>query len=292
MTASPATPTLPRLARPLGGARFLGKHTAMLVGGGIVACVILLAVFGPLLYSQDPNHMDFGNSLSGPSPQHPLGTDGNGRDLLARLLHGGRLSLVGPLAAITIATVVGIGLGLLAAWYGGLLDSLLQRLLDTIFAIPGILLAILFAASFGRGLTAPVAAMAIAFTPFIAQLVRSATLQEKTKPYLDAYRVLGFSELWIAARRLLPNIAPVVLAQATINLGYAVMVLGSLSFLGFGVPPPDPDWGRMVAEGQEAMQRGAYLPSLLPSLAMIVTVVGFALLGEGFADRLARRERG
>lgn len=270
--------------------RLRQQSPSILIGATIVIILVLAAVVGPLLVAHDPNAVNLRNALARPSSEHLLGTDASGRDLLARLLYGGRPSLVGPLIAIATATLSGILIGTLAAWRGGWVDSVIKQVLEIIFAFPGILFAILLVAVLGRGLLAPVVAMAIAFTPFVAQLVRSLSLQEKQKPYIDAYRVLGFSDLKICVLHLFPNIAPVVLAHATINFGYAVAVLGSISFLGFGLEPPSPDWGRMIAEGKNDLLRNAYLPSLVPGIAMSLAVIGFSLLGEGFADRLAHRE--
>jgi peptide/nickel transport system permease protein len=166
----------------------------------------------------------------------------------------------------------------------------LSRIFDIMFAFPGLLLAILAVALFGKGLLAPVIAMSIAYTPFVARLVRSLVMQAKARPYIAAYQVQGFGSAHIASRRLLPNIAPTVLAQSTLNFGYAVIDLAALSFLGLGVQPPTPDWGAMINEGRGAILAGTPLSAVAPAIAIIIVVVAFNIVGEELADRIAGRD--
>ncbi|GAA5020642.1 ABC transporter permease [Kitasatospora paranensis] len=256
-----------------------------------VALVVLTAVLAPWLAPYDPNTVDLGNALAGPSADHLLGVDASGRDTLARLVVGARTSLLGPLGVVVFSTVAGIAIGVTAGWRGGWLDSVLSRSTELVFAFPGMLLAILIVAVYGEGLLAPVVALAVAYLPYVSRLTRSLVLAERTRPYVEAYQVQGHSGLQICLRHVIPGIAPVVLAQSTINFGYALMDLAGLSFLGLGVPALTPDWGRMVFDGQSAIQHGYPLSAIVPCAAVVLTVVAFNVVGERWADQVARRDR-
>ncbi|MER7949271.1 ABC transporter permease [Streptomyces sp. NPDC096079] len=258
---------------------------------GLVALVTAAALLAPWLVPYDPNAVDLGNALAGPSPEHLLGVDAAGRDTFSRLLLGARTSLLGPLGVVVFSTVAGVAVGLAAGWRGGWLDSVLSRSTELVFAFPGMLLAILIISIHGEGLLAPVIALSVAYLPYVSRLTRSLVLAERKRPYVSAYQVQGHSALQISLRHILPNIAPVVLAQSTINFGYALMDLAGLSFLGLGVPALTPDWGRMVFDGQTAIQQGYPLSAILPSVLIVLTVVAFNVVGERWADRVARRDR-
>ncbi|WSV79672.1 ABC transporter permease [Streptomyces anulatus] len=256
---------------------------------GVAALVVLAALFAPWLSPHDPNAVDLGDALAGTGADHVLGADTAGRDTLSRLLLGARASLLGPLGVVAFSTVLGVAVGMAAAWRGGWLDSVLSRSTELVFAFPGLLLAILIISVHGEGLLAPVIALAVAYLPYVSRLTRSLVLAERERPYVSAYRVQGHAPLSICVRHILPNITPVVLAQATINFGYALMDLAGLSFLGLGVPPLTPDWGRMVFDGQTAIQHGYPLSAVLPCVLIVLTVVAFNVVGEHWADRVARR---
>ncbi|MER5637985.1 ABC transporter permease [Kitasatospora sp. NPDC002227] len=258
---------------------------------GFAAVVVLAALLAPWLAPADPNAVDLGGALGGPSADHLLGADAAGRDTLSRLLIGARTSLLGPLGVVVFSTVGGIVVGTLAAWCGGWLDSLLSRSTELVFAFPGLLLAVLIVSVYGEGLLAPVLALAVAYLPYVSRLTRSLVLAERRRPYVSAYQVQGHSAWQICRRHVIPNIAPVVLAQSAINFGYALMDLAGLSFLGLGVPALTPDWGRMVFDGQTAIQHGYPLSAVLPCAAVILTVVAFNVVGERWADQVARRDR-
>ncbi|MFE2292499.1 ABC transporter permease [Streptomyces sp. NPDC059452] len=261
-------------------------HTLCLA---FVALVVLSALLVPWLAPYDPNAVDLTRALAGTTADHPLGADAAGRDTLSRLLHGARASLLGPLGVVAFSTLLGVAVGMAAAWRGGWLDSVLSRSTELVFAFPGMLLAIIVISVYGEGLLAPVIALAVAYLPYVSRLTRSLVLAERTRPYVSAYQVQGHSPYAICVRHILPNIAPVVLAQATINFGYALMDLAGLSFLGLGVPPLTPDWGRMVFDGQTAVQHGYPLSAVLPCVLIVLTVVAFNVVGERWADRVARR---
>jgi peptide/nickel transport system permease protein len=221
-----------------------------------------------------------------PSAAHWLGTDGLGRDMLSRMIFGARTALLGPLLVVIVSTVFGVLLGLVAAWRGGWIDAALSRVFEVVFAFPSLLIGIMAVALFGKGLTAPVIAMSIAYIPYVARLTRSLVIAERTRPYVAAYRVQGFSEPWIALRRVLPNVTPIVGAQSTLNFGYVLAELAALSFLGLGVQAPTADWGSMINEAKAGLISGHFMPALVPALAVVIVVVAVNIIGEELSERI------
>jgi ABC-type dipeptide/oligopeptide/nickel transport system permease subunit len=252
----------------------------------VVAVMTLAAVFAPFVAPYPPDAIDLLAVNAQPSPAHWLGTDGLGRDVLSRLVYGARTALLGPLLVVIGSTAIGMLLGLIAGWRGGWIDATLGRVFDVLFAFPSLLLAIMAVALFGKGLVAPVIAMSIAYAPFVARLTRSLVKAEATRPYVAAYRVQGFGGPWIAFRRVLPNVTPIVGAQSTLNFGYVLAELAGLSFLGLGVQPPTPDWGAMINEAQSGILAGAFLPALAPAIAVVVAVVAVNIIGDELSDRI------
>jgi peptide/nickel transport system permease protein len=277
---------LRRLAA-LDGVKRRRRHDPVLVACvAVIAGLVLVALCAPLLAPHDPAQPDILASGEGSSPAHPLGTDSVGRDILSRIIYGARLSLLGPALVVAAATAGGVTIALVSAWHGGRVDSIASRVLDILFAFPGLIFAILAVAMFGTGLVAPVVALSIAYTPYIARVLRSAAIKERSLPYIAALHVGGMSPTQICTRHLLPNLLPYVFVQAAVSFGYALVDLSALSYLGLGVQPPDAEWGRMVADGQSAILNGQPQASLFAGLAIVVTVIAFNLL----ADRLVRRE--
>jgi len=258
----------------------------LVIALGVVAAMTLAAIFAPFLAPYNPDAVDFAAVNAGPSAAHWLGTDSLGRDILSRLIYGARTALLGPLLVVIASTVLGILLGLLAGWRGGWIDAALGRVFDVLFAFPSLLIAIMAVALFGKGLVAPVIAMSIAYAPFVARLTRSLVAAERTRPYVAAYRVQGFSGPWIALRRVLPNVTPIVGAQSTLNFGYVLAELAALSFLGLGVQPPTADWGAMINEAQAGLIGGHFLPAIVPAVAVVVVVVAVNIIGEEVSDRI------
>lgn len=278
------TPTLavrvlraPRIPRP----PFLFALSAI-----VLALVTLAAIFAPWIAPYDPDAVDFAAFYAPPSAAHWLGTDSLGRDTLSRIIWGGRTALIGPLAVVIFSTVLGILLGLLAGWRGGWIDAVLGRVFDVLFAFPSLLIAIMAVALFGKGLVAPVIAMSIAYAPFVARLTRSLVAAERTRPYVAAYRVQGFGGAWIALRRVLPNVTPIIGAQSTLNFGYVLAELAGLSFLGLGVQPPTADWGAMINEAQSGIASGQFLPAIAPAVVVVIVVVAVNIIGEELSDRI------
>ncbi|MFI5983666.1 ABC transporter permease [Streptomyces sp. NPDC051555] len=289
--ARPAPPSVPR-TRPDRFARLrrLGGGPLQRVSLALLVAFVLVALLAPWIAPQDPTFGQLGDTLLGPGAAHWLGTDQGGHDTFSALLVAARTSLAGPLAVVLFSTVLGTAVGLFTAWCGGWIDTAVGRVLDVVFAFPALLLAILAVALFGKGMTAPVLAMAIAYMPYTARLVRALAVQEKSRPYIAAYRVQGHSPLHVAVRGLLPNIAPTLLSQSTVNFGYALLDLAALSFLGLGIQPPTPDWGAMINQGQAAVLQGQPLSAIVPAVAVVLVVVAFNIVGEDLGDRLAGRD--
>jgi peptide/nickel transport system permease protein len=274
--------------RWLGGVPGLSGNAAILFGGGIVVIMVLVAIFAPLLAPHDPNAISLRDTLQGPSASHPLGTDSSGRDILSRLIYGTRLSLAGPALVVLLSGLVAVPLGVLAGFRGGIVDTVLSRTWDAMFAFPPLLLAIVIVAAFGAGFWTATIAIAITYVPLLARVVRAQTLVEREKAYIDAGRVQGFSGTHLARAHILPNIAPTVIAQATLNFGYALIDLAGLAFLGLGVQEPSSDWGTMLANGREFVFSNPG-EVIFASISISITVVAFNVLGDALSQRVGGR---
>lgn len=269
----------------------MGRLTPSATVLGVLAVLlVLLAALAPVLATHQPDTVDMAAASQDPSSAHWLGTDALGRDLYSRLLYGARVSLLGPALIIAGATAGGVAVALLCAWRGGWLDRVVSRVNDVLFAFPGLLLAVLAVAVFGPGLTAPVVALAVAYLPYMARIVRGVAVRERRLPYVAALEAAGISAWRITLRHLLPNLTPFVVAQATAAFGSALIDLAGVSFLGLGVQPPTADWGLTVSEGQSALLAGAPGQSLMAGGLIVVTVVVFNLLGDSMIARTHREE--
>ena len=263
--------------------RFAANNVLVVVCALIIGLAVFLALFGPLLAPHDPDAASLANAYVGPVPGHPLGYDSQGRDLLSRLMAGARTSMVGPFLVVAGSMILGSVLAVAAAWAGRWVDATISTVLDILFAFPAILLAVLAAAVFGAGLKAPAIALAIAYTPYIARVLRGAALRERARDYIAACEVQGLSATAICARHLIPNLMPLIVAQATLTFGYAMVDFAAISFIGLGVQPPTADWGVMVASGQSGVLQGYPLESLSAGLCIVAVVVAVNLLGERLA---------
>lgn len=257
----------------------------------IVGLAVLLAIFGPLVRPHDPNAAQLEFQFVGPfqAKGYLLGFDSQGRDMLSRLMVGARTSMLGPFLVVVMSMALGIVISIIAAWRGGWVDAALGTVMDILFAFPGILLAVLAAAVFGSGLGAPTIALAIAYTPYIARVLRSAAIRERARDYIAAAEVQGVSTLNICARHLLPNIGPLVVAQATLVFAWAMVDLAAISFLGLGVQPPTADWGVMVSTGEAGVVQGYPFESLSAGICIVLVVVAVSLLGERMSARNERQ---
>jgi peptide/nickel transport system permease protein len=251
-----------------------------MASAAVIAAAAFVAAFGWLIAPYDPNFTDLMNTWHGPIGGHLLGYDVQGRDVLSRLLAGAWTSMLGPLAVVAICITVGTLLAVTSAWRRGAADAVISSGLDILFAFPGILLAVLATAVFGAGLLAASIALSVAYTPYVARVLRGAALKERSREYVAALEVQGASATAICLRHLVPNIMPLIVAQATILFGYAMVDLAAISYLGLGVQPPSPNWGVMISENQSGILEGFPLPALSAGLCIVFVVVAFNVLGE------------
>lgn len=267
------------------------KADLIAVTAGCV-CVALLAVaiFAPLIAPYQPDMINAAAINQGPSAAHLLGTDSLGRDILSRVLYGARLSLLGPALVTVLSTTLGTAAAIAGTWIGGPVDRVLARFMDTLFAFPGLLFAVLAVVAFGTGLTAPVIALSIAYTPYTARVLRAAAVHQRQLPYIEECQLLGFSSWRTATRHLLRNVRLLIVAQATLAFGYSLLDLAGLSFIGLGVQPPAAEWGLMVSEGDSALLNGYPYESLAAGAAIVITVVAFNVLGERLTARSQARQ--
>lgn len=242
----------------------------------------------PLLARYSPLEQFRGANLQGPSADHWLGTDRLGRDLWARLAHGARIILLLAPLSIGIALVVGGTLGLAAGYYGGLIDEVVMRVLDALMAFPQILLYLVIIAALGPSALNVVLAITIAGAPGIARLVRSLTLDIKTRDYVAAAQTRGENPWYIMFVEILPNARGPIMIDAMLRIGYAVFAIGTLGFLGLGLPPPSPDWGSIVNAGRKFIQAGHPWDALWASAATAMLVVGLNLMADGLQEELGR----
>jgi peptide/nickel transport system permease protein len=259
------------------------------VAVAVLGLIALVAAAGPLLVPADPVSVSLSDAFAGAAPGHPLGFDGQGRDLLARLVYGARPAILGPLFVVLVSTTAGTALALSAAWLGGLVDTVASRFIDAMFAFPGLLLAILAVSLFGPGLAAAGIALSVAYTPYVARIIRSGALRERSLPYVSALTVQGLRGMTIAVRHLLPNLSGLIVASATLSYGYALIDLAALSFIGLGVQPPNPDWGVLVASGVPGILQGYGQESLYASACIVLTVGAVNFLGDRFTARAEAR---
>jgi len=257
--------------------------------GGVLVMLALVAIIGPMIYSYGPNDTDLLATGAGPSWAHPFGTDDVGRDLLARILSGARISLISPLLVMLIASTLGTVIAVSAAWLGGRFDSFVGVVVDISLAFPSVLLAVLVVAFAGPGLVAPVAAMAIAYVPYSARIIRSRAIAERSLPYIEALHIQGFRGMSICVHHLIPNIMGMLAALSTLTYGYAMVDLAAISFLGLGVQPPQADWGSMVSEGKSGILAGSPHEALAAGGCIVIAVIAVNILGEALADRAAGR---
>jgi peptide/nickel transport system permease protein len=228
--------------------------------------------------------------VDGPARFHALGTDEQGRDVLSRLIHGAWISLFIGLISVAIGVGVGVPIGAVSGFYGGRLDLVVQRLVDTLLAFPGILLAIVLVATLGTGLTNVMIAVGIASIPIYARLVRGSVLSVRNQEYIEAARALGKSDLAILVRHVVPNAIAPVIVQSSLQMAVAILFAAGLGFLGLGARPPQPEWGLMLARGREYLATAPHVATF-PGLAIMLVVLGFNLVGDALRDALDPRMR-
>jgi peptide/nickel transport system permease protein len=266
------------------------RNRLMVLGTGIIAGLLLVAALAPLLATRSPYEQVLADRLLPPSWSHLFGTDGLGRDIASRVVHGSRVSLTIALLVAAISTPIGMLIGILSGYLGGVVDEVLMRLADIFLAFPRLILAIAFAAALGPGVENAIIAIAIAHWPSYARLARAETLNVKNNDYIQAMRVLGVGKLRIMAGHIAPMCLSSIIVRMSLDMGTIILTAAGLGFLGLGAQPPMPEWGLMVADGRQFLVDQWWV-STLPGLAILVVVMGFNLLGDGIRDVLDPRQR-
>jgi peptide/nickel transport system permease protein len=257
----------------------------------VIALVLFAAIFADQIAPDDPEEMDFGSLLSGISATHWLGSDQLGRDALSRLIHGSQVAFSVSIGSIALAVVIGVPLGLVCVYFRGWLDDLLMRAMDALTVFPSLLIAVALAATLGASLTTVILAIGIANVPWIARIVRSQGLSVREQDYVAAAIAGGIGHTRVILRHILPNTLAPVIVQATLGMGYAVLVEAALGFIGVGVQPPTPTWGNMLQQAFPLLERQPLL-SITPGLAIFLLVLAFNFIGDSLRDVLDPRLRG
>jgi ABC-type dipeptide/oligopeptide/nickel transport system permease subunit len=268
--------------------RRFARNRGAVFGLAVFVGVVLLAVLAPVISPYDPLAQGVGPALQPPSLAHWAGTDSFGRDILSRIVYGARVALAVGLVSVALALVVGVALGLVAGYYGGVTDVVIMRVMDGLFAFPIIILAIAMMAIMGFGVTNVIIAVAVGFIAPFARVTRADVLAVKEEPYVEAARLAGVSSPGIIMRHVLPNVMAPIIVQAALRVSGAIITESGLSFLGLGPPPPTPVWGSMIAEGRNFIVMAPHV-STIPGIALMVTIVGLNLLGDGLRDTLDPR---
>ncbi|MDD5367574.1 MAG: ABC transporter permease [Anaerolineaceae bacterium] len=265
------------------------REPSGVLGAAIILLLIVVAILAPYISPYDPNDQ-IAKRLQAPNPQYILGTDEFGRDILSRLIFGARVSLLVGVVAVMIALIIGGPLGLLSGYWMGTFDSVVQRLVDIMLAIPNIILLIAIAGVVGPGLTTAMISIGIVYSPAYTRVIRGPTLSVVHEQYVEAARACGVKPLRIMFKHVLPNVLAPIIVQATLSFSTAILAEATISFLGLGIQPPDPSWGVMLANGRKFLELAPWL-TILPGAAIMITVLGFNLLGDSLRDALDPRLR-
>lgn len=258
----------------------------------ILLVVAIFVIFGDaLLVTYDPIEMNLMDRLKPPSSAHYFGTDEFGRDVYSRLISGTKISIMAAAFVLTVAVIVGFIMGVSAGMQGGVVDEILMRITDLFMAFPSMILAIAIAATLGASLQNTLIALAVVFWPWYARLVRVQVLSLREREYVIASQSLGATKMRIVFHHLLPNLMPILITQITLDIGYVILSTAGLSFLGLGAQPPTPEWGAMIMNARQFM-RESWWYTTFPGLALLLTVLGFNLLGDGLRDYLDPKMHG
>ena len=263
---------------------------SLTIGSLIAGSIVALAVLAPAIAPYDPVRVDPGALLTSPGPAHWLGTDDIGRDLFSRILYGARTSLTLALAAVLVSSLLGSAVALASGYWSGPVDMVLMRIMDGFLAFPGLILALAMISFLGASSLTIVLAVGIVATPGLARITRSQVLIERRRDFVQAATVVGATDARILLRHILPNVASLIVVQASLNLAFAILTEASLSFLGVGVPPPAPTWGTMLRAGYSYLEKAPWV-AISPGAAIFLTVLGFNLLGDGLRAVLSPRGR-
>jgi peptide/nickel transport system permease protein len=266
------------------------KNKLAVAGAIVILLLSLAAIFSPLLTGYDPDAINLNEIYQPPSWQHPFGTDMNGRDVLARVLYGARISMSVGFISSGLAGLIGVLIGALAGFFGGKIDNLLMRFVDLVLCIPSFFLLLMVIAMLEPNIYNVMIVIAITSWPGLARMVRAEVLSVRERDYVQAAIALGIGRWRIIWRHIIPNVMAPVFVAVTLGVAAAILVESGLSFLGLGVQPPTPSWGNILAQGRSVMQF-AWWMTLFPGLAIFVTVLGYNLVGEGLRDALDPRLR-
>ena len=258
------------------------------VGAIVLVVAVAVAVFAPFISPYDPLRQDLANLLAPPSASHVLGTDNIGRDILARVIWGARISLIAGSGSVAIGAIAGCLLGLLAGYWRGPVDDLVMRIMDAVLSFPALVLALALGAVLGAGLGSVLIALGVVYAPTFARLMRGQVLTIRTREYVQAARLLGAPDWRILQRHVLPNAAAPIVVQASLSVAFAILAEASLSFLGLGVRPPEPSWGGMINAGRGYLQQAPWIV-FGPGAALFVTVLGLNFVGDAVRDALDPR---
>jgi len=261
------------------------RNAQLWIGGGMLAAYLLIALFGRWLAPYGGNEQDLLNVLAPPSREHLLGTDQIGRDLLSRLILGTRFTLAVAIASAALAVIIGVALGLVAGYLGGRVDAALTGVIDLLLTVPNLILAIAIASVLGAGMTGLILATTASFVPSVARLIRGRVLEIREEEYIQAAIAIGMGNARILAFHVLPNALTIIVIEASLLAGQAVLVGSALGFLGLGVQPPDPEWGTMLSGGREFLEVAPHM-MVAPGIAISLLVFAFNVFGDGLRDRL------
>lgn len=266
------------------------RNSRLLISGGVLLVFVAVAVLAPFIAPQDPLKVVSDQAASGPSASEWLGTDELGRSLISRLIYGARVSMFVSISAVAIATVLGVALGLTAAYYGGLVDMAIMRAMDVILCFPLMILVIAIVTFMGNTIPNLIVVIGVLYVPGMARIVYTTALTIKQTQYVDAARALGAGGVRIMTKHMLPNSIAPLLVQITLSLGFVILTESGLSFLGLGPPPPEPTWGQMISVGRTFIHRQPML-LLAPMLCLSVIILTLNILGDALRDVLDPRLR-
>jgi len=261
-----------------------------IVGAAVIVIGTVMAIAAPLVSPYDPLKQDLSNLLAPPSLAHLLGTDNVGRDILARVIWGARVSLIAGSGSVAIAVIAGCVLGLAAGYWRGVIDDVVMRLMDAVLSFPALVLALALGAVLGAGLGSVLVALGVVYAPTFARLMRGQVLSIRAREYVDAARLLGAPDLRILLRHILPNAATPIVVQASLSVAFAILAEASLSFLGLGVQPPEPSWGSIINAGRGYLQQAPWIV-FGPGAALFITVLSLNFVGDAVRDALDPRLR-
>ena len=279
-----------RQGRERGPLSRLLRNRAAGVGAVIILVIVLAAILAPLIAPHGPNQQDLAASLQGPSASHVFGTDSLGRDVLSRVIYGGRITIPVAMAAVLIAMLIGVPVGLISGYWLGLTDSFIMRLTDILLAFPSLLLAMAIMASLGVHLWTISVAIAVTSIPLYVRLVRGEVLRLRDREFVYAARCIGVDDRTIIFRHILPNGLSPIIIQSSLNAALAILNVSALSFIGLGAQPPSAEWGAMLADGRSVMQV-AWNVTTFPGIAIFLVVIAFNLVGDGLRDAYDPRSR-